>query len=137
MDGKFYDVSCNEAVEMLDKIAETLDFDLVPFDWDIFKSALAYYVNEGLAKNDKISLIKYSGRQLDKGKSWGRTGVSILGTPAARNTVLNTVRHKPAIVLLEQSGTSALHWKADRPFWWPMLAPPPNSKPVVFASKTR
>jgi hypothetical protein len=137
MDGKFYDVSRNEAVEMLDKIAETLDFDLVPFDWDIFKSALAYYVNEGASKNDKISLIKYSGRQLDKGKSWGRTGVSILGTPAARNTVLNTIRHKPAIVLLEQSGTSELHWKADRPFWWPMLAPPPNSKPVVFASKTR
>jgi hypothetical protein len=135
-DGKFHAIKKADAFEVLDLIAETLAFTEVDFEWQAMKALLDYYDKEIKAKGPKVEIIKYSGRQLDRLLSGGRKAFSILGTPAARTTVLKNARTRPAIVLLGQSGTADLHWAANRPFWWPILAPPPDSEPIVFASKT-
>lgn len=135
-DGKFYAIEKATAIAILGLIAETLVFTDVDFEWQAMNSLLEYYDKKHKTKGPTVEIIKYSGRQLDRIASGGRKAFSILGTPAARTMVLQNPRHRPAIVLLGQSGTTDLHWAANRPFWWPILAPPPGSEPIVFASKT-
>jgi hypothetical protein len=133
-DGTFVSIQKKDAISIIDLIAETLVFDDVEFEWDAMKSMLDYYSKPGTAAG-AVDLIRYSGRQLSREASGDRTGISILGTPAARAKILNEKREHPALVLLEQLGGHALGWASTRHFWWPILAPPPGSKPVVFASK--
>ena len=42
---------------------------------------------------------------------------------------------RPALYLYREEGNAVHGWN-DRPFYWPVLTPPPGMQPVIFASKT-
>ena len=133
-DGDFQTILKEDAHRILDLIQRTLKFEDLEFEWDAMKSMMDYYSRPSRGSGP-VSLICYRGRRLSR-KSFDRTGISILGTPAVRNKILKEARVHPAIVLLEQEAGHDLGWAAARPFWWPILAPQPNARPVVFAGKT-
>jgi hypothetical protein len=42
----------------------------------------------------------------------------------------------PVLMLIRQNGAAAKGWR-DTPFWWPVLFPPRQSTPAVFAASVR
>ncbi|MFC7478467.1 Z1 domain-containing protein [Dankookia sp. GCM10030260] len=134
LDGEFRTIKKADTHAIIDLIAETLEFDDVDFEWGAMKAMIDYYSKSGTSAG-AVDLIRYSGRRLSRAASGDRTGISILGTPTVRTKVLTEKRTNPALVLLQQVGGHDLGWASTREFWWPILAPPPGSKPVVFASK--
>lgn len=129
---KFVEIDLDRALEILDAIEPTLVFTgESDFDWAAIKGLLQYYAEKS---NGRVLLLAEEGRRLDKAKSGDRSGLSILGTGDLRGLVREATRTAPAIVLLKQDAGSELGWKAG-PFWWPMLASPPQSNSCVFATK--
>jgi hypothetical protein len=63
-------------------------------------------VHEG--GNGKVLLLAETDRKLDRAKSGDKSGLSILGGGAIRNLVLDPLRSKPALVLLQQEGSREL-----------------------------
>jgi hypothetical protein len=134
-EGRLVDVSKAVVFEILQKISMTMKFDDDEFDWDAMFGLIDYYY-EGLGLGSRsMKLLTITGRALDRGRSGDRTGISILGTPAARALVTDPSRVEPLLVLLQQSGEKDLGWSGYK-FWWPILAAPPQAQPCVFASKT-
>lgn len=129
----FVEIDIERAIEILDAIEPTLDFSTnIDFEWEAMKGLLRYYSTKS---NGQVLLLAESERRLDRSKSGDRSGLSILGTADLRNLVRAPTRIAPALVLLRQDGGSDLGWKAG-PFWWPMLASPPQTSSCVFATKT-
>ena len=126
----FVEVLLSEAVELLDAIRATLVTDDAEFDWAAMKGLMQYYAEKA---GGKVLLLAETGRRLHREKSGDRSGLSILGKADLRNLVTSPTRSAPAIVLLKQDGGTELGWKAG-PFWWPMLASPPQSTSCVFAT---
>ncbi|CAJ2745874.1 Z1 domain [Burkholderia pseudomallei] len=128
----FVEIELSQAISLIDNISETLVSDGEPgFDWEAMKGLLNYYA----AKSDgRVLILAEQGRRLSKAASGDRSGISILGTAELRNLVREPTRQAPAIVLLKQDGGEELGWKAG-PFWWPMLASPPQASSCVFATK--
>lgn len=128
----FVEIPLEDAIEILDAIEVTLDFPTDnDFEWEALKGLLKYYSEKSAGR---VLLLAETGRRLDKGKSGDRSGLSILGSAELRNLVRAPTRNAPAIVLLRQEGGQGLGWKAG-PFWWPMLASPPQATSCVFATK--
>jgi len=131
----FVKVPLVQALELIDLISKTLVSDgRSPFDWEAMKGLLEYYVSKADEKDKHVLIMAEKGRRLSKDKSGDRSGLSILGTDEFRKIALAPTRRAPAIILLKQEGGAALGWKAG-PFWWPMLASPPQAKSCVFATK--
>jgi len=129
---KFVSISLQNAIALLDAIAETLASDGEPgFDWDAMKGLLKYYADK---EHGRVLILAEEGRRLSKSASGDRSGISILGTAELRAIVREPTRTAPALVLLRQDGGPDLGWKAG-PFWWPMLASPPQANSCVFATK--
>jgi Z1 domain len=130
---KFVEITLNEAVALLDAIEPTLQSDAQPeFDWNAMKGLLKYYADKA---DGRVLVLAEKGRRLKKSASGDRSGLSILGTPELRSIVREATRAAPALILLKQDGGPELEWKAG-PFWWPMLASPPQANACVFATKT-
>ena len=81
-----------------------------------------------------LLLLAETGRKLSRARSGDKSGLSILGGGAIRTLVLDPLRAKPALILLQQEGTTELGWSGHR-FWWPILAAPGTAEPCVFATK--
>jgi hypothetical protein len=129
---KFVAITLDDGLAILDAINRTLVFDGVPeFDWNAMKGLLQYYAQKS---GNRVLLLAEEGRRLTKAGSGDRSGISILGTAELRSIVREPTRSAPAIVLLKQVGGSELGWNAG-PFWWPMLASPPQAISCVFATK--
>ncbi|WP_233840523.1 Z1 domain-containing protein [Dyella sp. 2HG41-7] len=129
---KFVQITLNQALDLLDLIAKSLVSDSEPeFDWGAMKGLLKYYADSA---GGHVLLLAETGRRLSKSASGDRSGLSILGTAELRSIVREPTRTAPAIVLLKQDGGPDLEWKAG-PFWWPMLASPPQSNSCIFATK--
>jgi len=129
---KFSPLSLHDAMKLLDSVAETLIFDGEPeFDWGAMKGLLKYYAEKA---GNRVLILAEEGRRLSKSASGDRSGLSILGTAELRAIVREPTRTAPALVLLKQDGGPNLGWKAG-PFWWPMLASPPQASSCVFATK--
>ncbi|MEC4562689.1 Z1 domain-containing protein [Pseudomonas inefficax] len=129
----FSRVPLETAVKIIELTAESLIFDSpVPFNWEAMKGLLTYYCEK--FKTDVLILAE-TGRELDKGRSGDRSGLSILGTEKLRTIVKEPTRCAPALILLQQKGGSTLGWNGG-PFWWPMLASPPQAKSCIFAGKS-
>lgn len=130
---RFVEVSLDVANRVLNAIRPTLVDDAEPgFDWDAMVGLLRYYAE---ASNGRVLMLAEEGRRLKKSASGDRSGLSILGTAELRAIVREPTRSAPAIVLLKQDGGRELEWNSG-PFWWPMLASPPQAASCVFASKT-
>jgi hypothetical protein len=128
----FADIPLADAVAILDAIEHTLVLDEADgFEWDAMRGLFRYYWERA---GERALIIAETGRRLDRSKSGDRSGLSILGTSELRNLVREPTRTAPALILLRQIGGLDLGWKAG-PFWWPMLAAPPQATACVFATK--
>lgn len=128
----FSEIDLDTATSIIEIISKSLVDNNEPgFDWEAMSGLLQYYANKS---NGKVFILMETGRQLDRGASGDRSGLSILGTAELRNLVKEPTRQAPAIIILKQEGGGGLGWKAG-PFLWPMLASPAQAKSCVFATK--
>ena len=130
---KFVAVDRATAMEIINAIEPTMEFDDVEFEWDAMRALIDYYGDASKGGDGKILLLVATGRMLTKLGSGDKSGRSVLGT-ASRAQVLDSSRTKPALILLRQEGGKAAGWTAHN-FWWPVFAAPPNAEPCVFAAK--
>jgi hypothetical protein len=115
-------------------VEKTLEFSDNEFEWDAMRGLLDYYSDVIDGGNGKVLLLAETGRKLSRERSGDKSGLSILGGGAIRTLVLDPLLTKPALVLLQQEGTTELGWSGHR-FWWPILAAPGTVEPCVFATK--
>jgi len=129
----FTRIPLETAIKIIELSALSITFDSpVPFDWEAMRGLLTYYCEK--FKSDVLILAE-TDRALHKEKSGDRSGLSILGTDKLRKIVKEPTRSAPALILLQQKGGAGLGWNGG-PFWWPMLASPPQAKSCVFAGKS-
>lgn len=130
---KYAEISIDRAIELIEQIEPTIELDETStFEWSAMKSLLRYYAKE---TNGKVLVLAETNRGLSKEESGDKSGLSIIGGAEIRKLIREPRRVAPVLLLLKQRGGPALDWKAG-PFWWPVLATPPNSKPCVFAGKS-
>ena len=122
-----------KAFDILGAIEDSLDFGDGEFDWDAMRGLIDYYSDLRDAGDGKLLLLAETGRQLSREKSGDKSGLSIIGQ-ALRPLILDPLRSKPALILLQQEGTKEQGWTGI-PFWWPILSAPGTVEPCVFASK--
>ncbi len=130
----FVEIDRGTALHIISIIEKTLDFSDNEFEWDAMRGLLDYYSDVIDGGDGKVLLLAETGRKLSRERSGDKSGLSILGGGAIRTLVLDPLRSKPALVLLQQEGTTELGWSGHR-FWWPILAAPGTVAPCVFATK--
>lgn len=130
---QFIAVDPKTALEIIDVIEQSMEFDSVEFEWDAMRGLIDYYSDVERGGDGKILIWVETGRRLSRAGSGDKSGRSILGT-ALRAKVIDPMRSKPTLVLLQQQGGRELGWTAHR-FWWPILAAPADAEPCVFATK--
>ncbi len=128
--GEFVPADRDTALEIINAIKGSMEFDSIEFEWDAMCGLIDYYTDG----DGQILIIVETGRKLDRLRSGDKSGRSILGA-SLRSKVLDMPRDKPALILLQQEGGKDLGWSAHS-FWWPILAAPTDSKPCIFATKT-
>ena len=121
-------------MDILTIAEKTLEFEDNDFEWEAMRGLLDYYSDVHDGGDGKVLLLAETGRKLSREKSGDKSGLSILGGGAIRTLVLDPLRSKPALVLLQQEGSKELGWSGHR-FWWPILAAPGTVEPCVFATK--
>jgi len=130
----FIEIEVSLAGQILDLIEQTLKIPTDDFEWEAMKGLIDYYSDVRDPKDGKLLLLAETGRRLDRYASGDKSGLSILGT-GLRNLVTAIGRTKPALILLQQEGSSNLNWSGGQKFWWPILAAPSSVEPCVFATK--
>jgi hypothetical protein len=130
----FIEIDRGTAMHILSITEKTFKFSDNDFEWDAMKGLLDYYADVRDGGEGKVLLLAETGRKLSREKSGDKSGLSILGGGAIRSLVLDPLRSKPALVLLQQEGSKDLGWSGHR-FWWPILAAPGTVEPCVFATK--
>jgi len=131
---KFVVIDRGTALHIIATIEKTMEFSDGEFEWDAMRGLLDYYSDVRDGGDGKVLLLAETGRKLSREKSGDKSGLSILGGGVIRSLVLDPTRSKPALVLLQQEGTTGLGWSGHT-FWWPILAAPGTVEPCVFASK--
>lgn len=124
----------DQAIELIDAIEQTMEFDDTEFEWDAMRGLIDYYSDVRDGGDGTLLVLAETGRQLTKAGSGDKSGQSILGT-SLRAVVINAARTKPALVLLQQQGTREQGWSGHK-FWWPIFAAPADAEPCIFATKT-
>ena len=130
---EFITVDRLTAIEIIEAIEKSMEFDTVDFEWDAMRSLVNYYADLAQGGDGNILIYAATGRKLDRARSGDKSGRSILGT-ALRKKVLDEPRSKPALILLQQEGGRELGWTAHK-FWWPVFAAPTDAEPCIFATK--
>lgn len=130
----FIEIDRGTAMHILSITEKTFEFSDNDFEWDAMKGLLDYYSSVQDGGDGKVLILAETGRKLSREKSGDKSGLSILGGGAIRGLVLDPLRSKPALVLLQQEGSKDLGWSGHR-FWWPILAAPGTVEPCVFATK--
>jgi hypothetical protein len=131
---QFVEIDRGTALHIIAVVEKTLEFSDNEFEWDAMRGLLDYYSDVRDGGDGKVLLLAETGRKLSREKSGDKSGLSILGGGTIRSLVLDPLRSKPALVLLQQEGTRELGWSGHR-FWWPILAAPGTVEPCVFATK--
>jgi hypothetical protein len=131
---KFVEIDRGTALHIIAVVEKTLDFSDNEFEWDAMRGLLDYYSDVRDGGDGRVLMLAETGRKLSRGKSGDKSGLSILGGGAIRTLVLDPLRSKPALILLQQEGTRELGWSGHS-FWWPILAAPGTVEPCIFATK--
>lgn len=131
---RFAEIDRGTALHIVAIVEKTLEFSEDEFEWDAMRGLLDYYSDVRDGGDGRVLLLAETGRKLSREKSGDKSGLSILGGGAIRSLVLDPLRSKPALVLLQQEGTRELGWSGHG-FWWPILAAPGTVEPCVFATK--
>jgi hypothetical protein len=130
---KFVEIDKRLALDIVELIRQSMEFDTVMFEWDAMRALIDYYSTLTEDGESSLLLLAETGRKLTRDGSGDKSGRSILGT-ALRRRVLDLPRSKPALILLQQEGGREKGWTAH-PFWWPILAAPTDAAPCVFSTK--
>jgi hypothetical protein len=131
----FVEIDRGTALHIISVIEKVLVFpDGDEFEWDAMRGLLDYYTDARGGGDGRVLLLAETGRKLDRSNSGDKSGLSILGGGPIRNLVVDPRRSKPALVLLQQEGTKALHWSGHS-FWWPIFSAPGTVEPCIFATK--
>jgi hypothetical protein len=130
----FIEIDRGTALHIIAIVEKTLEFSDNEFEWDAMRGLLDYYSDVRDGGEGKVLMLVETGRKLSREKSGDKSGLSILGGGAIRTLVVDPLRSKPALVLLQQEGSKELGWSGHR-FWWPILAAPGTVEPCVFATK--
>jgi hypothetical protein len=132
---KFTEIDRGTALHIIAILEKTLEFSDSEFEWDAMRGLLDYYSDVRDGGDGRVLLLAETGRKLSREKSGDKSGLSILGGGATiRGLILDPLRSRPALVLLQQEGTRELGWSGHK-FWWPILAAPGTVEPCVFATK--
>jgi len=131
---KFVEIDQGTALHIIAIVEKTLNFSDNEFEWNAMRGLLDYYSDVRDGGDGKVLLLVETGRRLSRAASGDKSGLSILGGGTIRSLVLDPLRAKPALILLQQEGTKDLGW-SGHPFWWPILAAPGTVQPCVFATK--
>jgi Z1 domain len=131
--GKFASVQPSVALETINLIESSLEFDDTEFEWDAMRALIDYYSDAKKGGDGEMLLRVETGRELTKEGSGDKSGLSILGS-RLRADILSMSRSKPLLVLLQQEGGKERGWTAHR-FWWPVFVAPSDAEPCVFARK--
>jgi Z1 domain len=131
--GKFASVQPSVVLEIINLIESSLEFDDTEFEWEAMRALIDYYSDAKKGGDGEMLLLVETGRELTKGGSGDKSGLSILGT-RLRADILSMSRSKPLLVLLQQEGGKERGWTAHR-FWWPVFVAPSDAEPCVFARK--
>ena len=131
---RFVEIDRGTALHIIAVLEKTLEFSDNEFEWDAMRGLLDYYSDVRDGGEGKVLLLTETGRKLSRERSGDKSGLSILGGGAIRSLVLDPLRSKPALILLQQEGTRALGWSGHQ-FWWPILAAPGTVEPCIFATK--
>lgn len=131
---EFVEIDRGTALHILSIIEKTMEFTDSDFEWEAMRGLLDYYSDVRAGGDGKVLLLVETGRKLSREKSGDKSGLSILGGGAIRSLVLDPLRSKPALILLQQEGLRELQWSGHK-FWWPILAAPGTAEPCVFATK--
>ena len=132
--GRFIATDKSMAINIINEIEPTFEFDDDEFEWDAMRALIEYYSSLNGGEDGKILLLGVTDRGLTREKSGDKSGLSILGGGVIRAKVLDPARSSPALILLQQKGDKLSGWSGHK-FWWPILAAPATAEPCVFASK--
>ena len=131
-------VTTDEAIAIVDLIAATLEDDEVdPFDWKALRGAIEYYSRIAAPEADRGQcwLLAETDREIVRIRPGGR--FSNAPHTKQQEAIVHQVGGRlPIIMLFRQNGSAEKGWR-DAPFWWPVLFPPINSVPAVFAASIR
>jgi hypothetical protein len=130
------DLSFVESV--IDLINSTLELE-TGSGWDVkaFKAGMAFLsINtENISLRNKIWCIVRRNRDTSRFKSGG---VDYSNAPDSGRDELPMARDVaqdiPALILLNEIGSKDKGWMGS-PFWWPVLVPPRNTRPVIYAEE--
>lgn len=131
---EYVSVDPKVAIDILNTIEDSFEFDQTEFDWEAMRSIMYYYSDAENGGDGKIDLLVATGRELTKSGSGDKSGLSIVGT-ALRGRIFGSPRSKPLLVLLQQEGGQNRGWTAHK-FWWPIFVAPSDGNPCIFAKKT-
>lgn len=127
-------VTTDDVVALIDLIEGTLeDYEVDPFDWKALRGAVEYYSRIAAPEKDrgKCWLLAPTGRRLSRQRTGGRFSNAPY-SPEEASLVTSVGGLLPSLMLIRQEGEAAHGWR-DAPFWWPVLFPPLQSAPTVFA----
>jgi hypothetical protein len=131
-------VTTDEASALIDLIHVTLDdYEVDPFDWKAMRGAIEYYSRIAAPERDrgKCWLLAETDREIVRVRSGGRFS-NAPHTKQQEIIVQQLGDRLPIIMLFRQNGEEAKGWRGT-PFWWPVLFPPLQSAPAVFAESVR
>jgi hypothetical protein len=131
---RFIDVSLDDALRFIHLSRPMIAVTESPdFQWIAMEGLLRYYAAR---VEDRVDLLVEINRDLGRPESGDKSGLSIVGGIEIRRLLRQTLRAKPALVLLRQNGQREKGWRADKPFWWPVLVAPSNAEACVFSATT-
>jgi hypothetical protein len=105
---KFFEIGRSDALHIIAIVEKTLDFSDNEFEWDAMRGLLGYYSDVRDGGDGNVLLLAETGRKLSRDKYGDKSGLSILGGGAIRHLVLDPLRSKPALILLQQEGTKGV-----------------------------
>jgi hypothetical protein len=136
-DALTYNLPIQTAEQIIDLIAQSLEMDDdSEFDFNGMKAAISYLSasNPNAAQLEQVACLVRRTRQDSKRRPNGRLQNSPFGQ-ADDNAIADIRGSKPALYLYREMGHTGDGWN-NRPFFWPVLTPPPNMQPVIYSSKT-
>lgn len=133
----FTRVNTETVIEILKLAERTLEFEEgYSFDWEGCRAAIEYYSKIAAPDADKgwCWVLGKTDRDITQRRSGGRYS-NAPETYQDRALVKNVQGSLPIVLLLKQNGKEDNGWKGQ-PFWWPIIFPPPKSKPIIFTAST-
>lgn len=127
-------VTTDDVIALIDLIEGTLeDYEVDPFDWKALRGAIEYYSRIAAPESDRgmCWLLAETDREIVRVRSGGR--FSNAPHTKQQEAIVQHLRDRlPIIMLFRQNGEESKGWRGA-PFWWPVLFPPLQSSPAVFA----